>query len=88
MNGPDSQLQRQPNGTLESGARENAEDQPSLIFVGLEIGGTNLKAGVLRGGAVLGEHRSEEIPGGDSAREPEVQIYVLDSRSLSLRAVC
>lgn len=45
-----------------------------MLFVGLEVGGTNLKAGVLDGdsGQLLGDFQQERLSKGSSGCEPEV----------------
>lgn len=49
------------------------ETGSEAVFVGLEIGGTNLKVGVVsREGELLGEHASEALPKAKAAREPQV----------------
>lgn len=60
----------------EGDTADPSEGTPAAVFVGLEIGGTNLKAGVLRDGVLLDEHRSKPIPGDQSSREPQVCMDV------------
>lgn len=57
-----------------SGISKDSRSADKMIFVGLEIGGTNLGAGVLDGetGELLGRPQKEPLPKDPSAREPQV----------------
>lgn len=57
-----------------SGISKDSRSGGKMIFMGLEIGGTNLGAGVLDGetGELLGRPHKEPLPKDLSAREPQV----------------
>lgn len=56
------------------------EESSDMVFIGLEIGGTNLKAGIIGEDGKCSEVKVERLAKDSSAREPEVyRLHTVES---------